>query len=152
MNVCFSGAFNVLHKGHKALIDQAVKTAGTNGIVFIGVTNEKMLQRKKFSVPFDQRVEVLKTYLESKGYAKCTAIKAIFDKYGPAVYGDYDAIIVSPETYATAEDINKKRLSNGKKPLKIIKTPYVLAEDNKPISSTRILSKEIDENGKILPQ
>ena len=152
MKVCFSGAFNVLHKGHKALIDKAFEAAGTNGTVFIGVSNGKMLKRKKFYVPFDQRIDTLKAYLETKGYGKRTVIKAIFDRHGPAVYGDYDAIIVSPETYDTAEDINKKRIANGKKPFEIIKTPYVLAEDNKPISSTRILNKEIDETGRLLHQ
>lgn len=152
MRVCFSGTFNVLHKGHKLLIDKAFQTAGKNGIVFIGITKEKMLQKKKFLIPFNKRVNAIKEYLETKGYDKRTIIKAIFDKYGPAVDGEYDAIIVSPETFENAKDINKKRVNKGKKPLKIVKTPYVLADDDKPISSTRILNNEIDKNGRVLKQ
>jgi len=71
-------------------------------------------------------------------------------KYGPALDGEYDAIIVSPETIKNAQDLNIKRIKMKKKPLKIVEIPYVLAEDNKPISSTRILNKEIDENGRVL--
>jgi pantetheine-phosphate adenylyltransferase len=77
-------------------------------------------------------------------------IKPIADKYGPSIEDDFDAIIVSPETFETAKEINLRRVEKGKKPLKIIKIPFVLAEDGKPISSTRILKKEIDENGRIL--
>jgi pantetheine-phosphate adenylyltransferase len=149
MRVCFSGAFNVLHKGHKALIDQAFQAAGKNGTVFIGVTGGDLLQNKRFVIPFDERVEALKKYLAAKGYGKRTVIRAIFDKHGPAVDGEYDTIIVSPETYDNAREINILRTKNGKKPLKIIKTPHVLAEDGKPISSTRILNNEIDEHGNI---
>jgi pantetheine-phosphate adenylyltransferase len=47
-------------------------------------------------------------------------------------------------------EINNKRVLKGKKPLKILKISFVLAEDGKPISSTRINRKEIDENGNLL--
>ena len=75
--------------------------------------------------------------------------KPIFDKYGPTIDEDFDAIVVSPETRKTAEEINFKRKKNGKKSLKIIEIPFVLGNDRKIISSTRIFKKEIDENGKI---
>ncbi len=150
MRVCFSGTFNVLHKGHKYLIDKAFQIAGKNGTVFIGVTEGRMLQEKKFSRPLDKRVDAIQEYLLTKGYDKHAVIKVIYDKYGPAINEEYDAIIVSSETIKNAEGINKKRIENNKKPLKIVKIPHVLAEDNKPISSTRIINKEIDENGKVL--
>ena len=63
---------------------------------------------------------------------------------------DYDAIIVSPETVENAQKINQMRKKLGKKPLEIIKMKHILADDKKPISSTRILENEIDENGRIL--
>ena len=86
----------------------------------------------------------------SKGYDNRVDIQAIYDKYGPTLEGDFDAIIVSPETVETANEINKKRRNNGLNPLKIVKIPYVMAEDNKPISSTRILNKEIDKEGRMI--
>ena len=90
-------------------------------------------------------MDSIKEYLSLKGYDERTVIKVIFDEYGPAANGDYDAIIVSTETFKNAEELNKKRIEKGKKPLKLIKIPYILAEDKKPISSTRIYENEIDE-------
>ena len=152
MRVCLGGTFNILHKGHKKLFDKAFQTAGENGTVFIGVTHGEMLQKKKNVAPFDKRVNTIKKYLKSKEYDRRAIIKPIYDKYGPTIDEEYNAIIVSPETIINAEEINKKRVNNGKKPLKIIKIPYVLAEDNRPISSTRVLNNEINKEGKVLQQ
>ena len=150
MKVCFSGTFNVLHKGHKYLIDKAFEFAGEEGMVYIGVSRGELLKRKKFVNPYEKRVNEIKKYLSVKGYERRCFIKEIFDEYGPAAVGDYDAMIVSPETVINAEKLNKIRTRNGKKPLKIIKIPHILAEDKKPISSSRILNKEIDEEGRII--
>jgi len=150
MKVCYGGTFNVLHKGHKKLIEKAIETAGKNGTVYLGVTDGKINQEKQFLKPLSQRLGLIKEYLKNKGFDKQVVIKIIYDKYGPAIKDDYDAIIVSDETIINAKEINKKRIANGLKSLKIIKIPHVLAEDKKPISSTRVLKKEIDEEGKIL--
>ena len=149
MKVCIGGTFNILHKGHKFLIDKAFKTAGKNGFVFIGVTAGIMIKKKKNVKSLKERIKSLNEYLTSKGYKKNAEIKPIYDKYGVALEEEYDAIIVSPETLKTAELINKKRISEKKKPLIIKKISYVLAEDKKPISSTRILNKEINEKGQV---
>jgi len=150
MKVCVGGTFNVLHRGHRVLIDKAIQTAGKNGMVFIGVAKGKIAYTKKYSVPFNKRVKTLKKYLAKKGYTEQTVVLPLSDRYGPAVYEDYDAIIVSPESLQNAVDINLKRKKLGKKLLKIIQIPLILAEDRKPIRSTRILDEEIDENGKIV--
>ncbi|MFH1100734.1 MAG: pantetheine-phosphate adenylyltransferase [Methanobacteriota archaeon] len=150
MIVCVAGTFNIFHKGHKQLIDTAFQTAGKNGRVFIGITEGELLREKKFTKPITERKNAVKEYLSIKGYENRSVIKTITDKYDITIDGDFDAIIVSPETIENAHDINKKRISLGKKPLRIIEIPHVLAEDNKPISSTRIFNKEIDENGKVL--
>ena len=67
-----------------------------------------------------------------------------------AMLPDFDCIIISPETRPTAEEINNIRKQKGKKPLQIIQIPFVLADDNVPISSTRIRNKEINKDGSIL--
>jgi pantetheine-phosphate adenylyltransferase len=150
MKICVGGTFNVLHKGHKYLLDISFKKAGGDGLVYIGVSAGKLVLKKKKIKPFTFRVKVLSEYLKDKGYENRTVIKKINDKYGFAVEQEFDAIIVSPETIYTAEKINKKRIKLGKNPLSIIKIPYVLAEDQKPISSTRILNNEIDADGRII--
>jgi pantetheine-phosphate adenylyltransferase len=150
MRVCLGGTFNILHKGHIQLLETAIQTAGKNGYVFIGVSDGALLQKKTFIKPLKERITAIQNYFISKGYPQTIEILPIYDKYGLAVDSDFDAIIVSSETRKNAEAINKKRITLAKNPLKIIEIPMVLAEDNIPISSTRIQSKIINENGKIL--
>jgi pantetheine-phosphate adenylyltransferase len=150
MKVCIGGTFNVLHKGHRSIIDKAFEVAGKNGSVFIGLATGKLVERKIITKPLESRKKALEEYLTKKGFINRSTIKSIEDKYGPSIDEDFDAIVVSPETIKTAEEINNKRIQKGKKPLKIIQVPFVLAKDGKPISSTRIINKEIDEKGDIL--
>ena len=150
MRVCIAGTFNVLHKGHKQLLQKAFEYAGENGVVYVGITDGEIALKKKHLIPFNKRVKAIDDYLFSKGYENRYTIIPIQDKIGPAADSDYDAIIVSPETYPNAQKINNKRIHIGKQPLRIIEVPHVLADDKKPISSTRILNKEIDEEGRII--
>jgi len=150
MKVCIGGTFDIIHEGHKKLINKAFETAKEDGFVFIGLTTIKVTMGKKFVKPIEERKKNLQNYLSEKWFKNRYLIKPINDKYGPSINGDFDAIIVSPETYETAAKINLIRVENKKKPLKIIKIPFVLAKDGKPISSTRIYKGEIDKNGNTL--
>ena len=150
MKVCIGGTFNYLHKGHKWLIIKAFEIAGRKGTVFIGVTTGNLIKNKKSMKSLDERKNDLEKYLSKKGLIDFATIKPINNKYGPTLEEDFDAIVVSPETINTVKEINQKREQRGKKPLEIIKIPFVLAKDGKPISSTRIINKEIDEDGNVL--
>ena len=150
MKICIGGTFDILHKGHKQLIDKAFQTAGEQGSVFIGITVGKMPKMKGKIKSFKERKETIERYLTEKKDINHATIKPIRDKYGPSIKEKFDAIVVSPETKSTADEINRKRIQNMKKPLKIIQIPFVLADDNIPISSTRIRKKEIDEDGRLL--
>lgn len=149
MNVCIGGTFDPLHRGHKVLIKKALKVAGENGSVFIGITSREMLQTKKEVKSFEVRKRALEQFL-SKELPKNVTIEQIHDIYGPSVNGDFDAIVVSPETRSTAHEINEKRKEIKKKPLKVVQIPFFMAKDKLPISSTRIRNKEINENGNIV--
>jgi pantetheine-phosphate adenylyltransferase len=148
MKVCIGGTFNPLHKGHKLLIDKAFEIAGKQGSVFIGITTWEITKGKQDIKPFEERKKAVIQYLSKKRLNKYAIIKPINDSYGPSVDGDYDAIIVSPETFKTAEEINTKRMKKGLKPLKIVTIAFAYSQDGKPISSTRIKNGEIDVNGK----
>lgn len=152
MHVCLGGTFNPLHKGHKMLISKALDIAGDTGRLFIGVTSGD-IALKHGSVPsFNQRKKDIESFLDQTKKKKNVTIMIapIYDRFGPAITDDFDAIVVSSETEATALEINQRRKKIGKKPLKIIVIPLVLDEDNQPIRSTRIRKKEIDENGKLI--
>ncbi|MFH1101962.1 MAG: phosphopantetheine adenylyltransferase [Methanobacteriota archaeon] len=146
MKVCVGGTFDILHKGHKKLLTTAFQTAGEHGTVFIGLTTKK----KPRTTSYIQRKKALETYLTQENITQLYQIKPIHDKYGPTLEEDFDAIIVSPETRPTAEQINQLRQQKGKKPIHIIQIPFVLAEDHYPISSTRIRQHQITTDGKLL--
>jgi len=140
----------MIHKGHRSIIDKAFETAGRNGSVFIGLATGELIKNKRGVKPLIERKKILEEYLEKKQLIRKTIIIPIKDRYGLTLTEDFDAIVVSPETTKTAEEINTKRIQKGKKPMKIIQIPFVLAEDGKPISTTRIINREIDENGIVL--
>ena len=150
MKVCIGGTFNPLHKGHKLLIDKAFEVAGKQGSVFIGITTGEIVKGKMDVESFEERKKVIEQYLYEKDFIKRATVKPIIDKYGPSIEEEFDAIVVSPETRKTAEEINEKRKQKRKKPLKIIQISFVLTEDGRPISSSRIRKHEIDEDGRLL--
>lgn len=150
MKVCIGGTFDILHKGHKTIIDKAFQIAGKQGSVFIGITTDSMAKKKGEIKPLIDRKKSVERYLIKKKYYDRVTIKSIDDKYGPAIKEDFETIVVSPETKYTAYEINNKRKIYGKKPLEIVEISFVFAKDNKPINSSRIRKNEIDENGRIL--
>jgi len=152
MNVCLGGTFYPLHKGHKILLKKAFQVAGAKGSVFIGVTSAAMAKKKVKITSFETRKQSIEQFLAEENILEHATIQPLSNKFGPTLEGDFDAIVVSAETKPTAEEINKKRKQLGKKPLQIVVIPFVLSEDNQPISSSRIRLKEIDENGTMLKQ
>lgn len=152
MKVCLGGTFYPLHKGHQQLLRKAFQVAGPQGFVFIGVTTSAMAKKKGPIASFEKRKAILMQFIQEERVFPKVSIQPLTDKYGPALYDDFDAIVVSPETEKTAEEMNRKRIQHGKQPLQIFVIPFVLSEDGKPISSTRIRHKEIDENGRKIQQ
>jgi len=152
MNICLGGTFYPLHKGHKTLLRKAFQAAGPKGSVFIGVTSVSMARKKKEIASFKSRKQSIEQFLVEEKVLRQAIIQPLSNKFGPTLSRDFDAIVVSPETQSTAEEINRKRKYLGKKPLQIIVIPFVLSEDGKPISSSRIRRKEINENGTTFKQ
>lgn len=148
MKVAVGGTFEPLHEGHKKLIDTAIKLGGKN--ITIGITSDEMARKRvRCVLPFQVRAENVRQFVLRK-YGFEPEIVMITSPFGKTLEEDFDAIVVSPETYEMALKINKKRLEIGKKEIKIFKVDWVLAEDGKPISSTRIKRGEIDRYGRII--
>jgi pantetheine-phosphate adenylyltransferase len=148
MKVALGGTFEPLHEGHKKLIDVAIRLGGRE--VMIGVTCDEMARMRIRSVlPYEIRAENIRKYVESK-YGFTPSVVRIDNPYGRTLDIDFDYLVVSPETCKMAELINKKRKELGKKEIKIVKVDFLLAEDGKPISSTRIKKGEIDRYGNLI--
>ena len=145
-NVAVGGTFDHFHKGHEKLLNKAFEI-GLN--VLIGVTSDEFGGEKGKIEQCSKRISKLEKFL--KKFNSRYEVKKLEEHYGPTIYDSkIDAIVVSMETKATADEINKIRQENGMKPLKIFIIDWVLADDGKPISSTRIRKHEIDRNGKCL--
>jgi len=134
--VVLGGTFDLIHEGHKALLRKAFKL----GRVTIGLTSDAMAQKiKRRKVrEFKLRKKDLEKFIRKEFKVKPKIIK-IEDKFGPTLKEDFDYIVVSPETYSTAELINKERKKRKKNPIKIVKIKFILTKDKKPLSTTEIL-------------
>jgi len=133
------GTFDLLHKGHRVLIEEAFKHGEK---VVVGITREK-----EGAKPLKVRKKNLEKLLRAR-YPGRYEIVELDDDYGPAISDEeLDAIAVSEETHSRALEINDIREEKGLKKLVIYKVPMVLAENGSPVSAERIKSGEIDREG-----
>jgi cytidyltransferase-like protein len=149
--VAIGGTFDRLHRGHIAVISKALEVGDE---VIIGLTTSRMVKRlgKKHPVAsYKKRECSLLEYLKETEVQDRTRIVPLKDHYGPTVErSDVEAIVVSRDTAPRAEEINQIREKKGMSPLAVVKVDMVLAEDEKPIYSTRVHRGEIDRAGRIL--
>lgn len=146
MKVAVGGTFEPLHDGHKALLKRAYEL----GNVFIGLTSDDLAKhRYKDTGPYEERKKCMKQYIQGELNSQAN-IQKLNEPYGPTISEHFDYIVVSPETYPVAMKINLIREDKGLRPIEIVKIDFVLAQDGKPISSTRIKNGEIDEHGVLL--
>lgn len=145
--VVVGGTFECLHDGHRELLRKAFELAG-EGSVDIGLTSDEMANKRLRHVPdYATRKGKLIEYINEIADDQEYIIIELNEPYGKTLTRNYDYIVVSPETYPVAMKINKLRNERGARQIEIIKVEYVLADDEKPISSTRIIDGEIDIHG-----
>mgnify|MGYP001388467909 CR=1 FL=1 len=144
------GTFDILHVGHRALLNRAAKEGKR---VLIGLTTDERARKGRNVVNLNSytiRKQNLEILLSSLGFIEKFEIVPLNNDWGPSVIDeDFGAIIVSEETRATAEKINKVRNKEGKSELKIVVVPMIKSVDGKYISSSRIRNKEIDSEGNL---
>ena len=149
--VAVGGTFDELHRGHKALLDKAFEIGSK---VVIGLTSDEFVTRMgkpHQTSSYDERLRELAAFLKSSGLNGDVEIVPLNDPYGLTIScKGLEALVVSKETEKTAQIINDRRVKAGLAPLEIIAVEMVPAENNTPISTTRIRSGEIDRNGHIL--
>jgi|TARA_B110000263_G_scaffold213244_1_gene197111 pantetheine-phosphate adenylyltransferase len=142
------GTFDILHKGHRALL---TKASEIGNIVLIGLTTDIRARKGRTEVEinsYETRKENLEILLDSMNLPSNFQIVPLDDDWGPSVIEEsFTAIIVSEETKKTAEKINKIRNKSGNSQLEIVMVPFVKAYDGQKISSSRIRNNEIDSNG-----
>ncbi|MFC1802798.1 phosphopantetheine adenylyltransferase [Thermoproteota archaeon] len=149
--ISVGGTFDVMHKGHWFLLEE---TFNVGDKAVVGIATDKFVasMKKNHTVDtYENRLSEVKSFLKGKGYLNRSKIVPLHDPFGPTIDSDeIEGIVVSEETEATAEVINKMRVELGRKPLLIFVITMVLADDGKPISSTRIRKQEVDRYGRLI--
>ena len=149
--VAMGGTFDVLHRGHRKLLRQAFSIGQR---VMIGVTSDEFARTlhkpHKFD-EYDKREKDLKHLLFRWGVLSRAKVVPLNDRYGPTVrLKEIQALVVSRRTIKTAYEINARRRARGLKPLAIDPIDLIMADDKRPISSTRIRRGRIDREGRLV--
>jgi cytidyltransferase-like protein len=149
--VAMGGTFDVLHRGHRKLLRQAF-TVGSK--VMIGVTTDEFarsLHKPHRFDPYSKRKKDLEHLLSRWGVLSRAEIVPLYDRFGPAIRSPrIKALVVSRRTLKTAYEINARRRARGLKPIAVDPIDLILAEDKRPISSTRIRRGRIDREGRLI--
>jgi cytidyltransferase-like protein len=146
--VVIGGTYDMLHKGHKKLLETGFLIGQS---VAIGLTSDEFAKRFRVGdiVPYEKRKENLENYI--KQFKKPYKITKLDDSYGIATIDpQIDCIVASEETLLRASEINVIRFKKSLPKLTIVVVPLVVSADGKPLSSERISKGEIDSEGKIL--
>ncbi|MEM1967402.1 MAG: pantetheine-phosphate adenylyltransferase [Nitrososphaerota archaeon] len=145
------GTFDELHVGHIALLNSAFRLSKH---VIIGVTTDDYaatLMKEGRVSPQSKRLSELEAVLLRYGWRDRAQIVALNDPYGPLLSDkNIEALFTGPITLNRAEEALNMRTSKSLPPATLELSPLVLAEDGKPVSSTRIRNGEIDRGGRLI--
>jgi pantetheine-phosphate adenylyltransferase len=150
--VATGGTFDHIHMGHFALLTKSFDVGDT---VVIGVTSDEFARRegKNPDQNYLERVKAVEEFIHTKFTGRRYIIAKLDDYFGPGIVSpEVEAIVVTKETASRVPVANALRGAKGFPPLEVVVVDYVLADDSKPISSTRIRNGEIDFHGKLLRQ
>ncbi len=147
--VILGGSFSQLHKGHLALLKEALNISKKIRIGLVSKPSSKVLN--ELIEDYETRYRNLKNAILELSPNAELEIFPISDPYGPSIaQADLTDIICTEETLPRAVEINEIRKKKGLRPLKIHFIELELAEDGRPIRSTRIRLGEIDRHGKLV--
>ena len=138
-----AGTFNILHEGHKALLDRAFQLGDE---VYIGITSDRMASSSRDRLnTYYIREKAVKEYAASK--KKPFSVFTIDDIYGPDEMMDHvDVLVVSEETLANGKEVVRKASEKGKK-MELSVVSIVQKSDGGKLSSTDIMNGSCSRNG-----
>jgi len=145
------GTFDVLHRGHRKLLREAFDVGRK---VMIGISSDvfvRSLHKPHKVDSYAKRKKDLERMLSKWGLLSRATMVPLDDRFGPTVTSTkIQALIVSRRTLKTGREINRRRRARRLKPLVIVPIDLIMAEDRRPISSTRIRRGSIDREGRLI--
>ncbi|KAJ2453552.1 hypothetical protein EV183_002191 [Coemansia sp. RSA 2336] len=135
-HVAVGGTFDHLHVGHKILLTAAAMAATKR--VVCGISADRLLENKKYREllePYRDRELHVLLFLRKIRKDLIVELVPISDPYGPtAVDASIEALVVSQETLAGSQSLNKRREENGLLPMKLMAIDLVATLSDKPQS------------------
>lgn len=150
--VATGGTFDVIHRGHMALLRRSFELGEK---VVIGLTGDRLAAElgKKITNDYVRRFANLRKLLDAEFMNNKYEIAELEEDFGPALFTEsVEALVTSSETVHKGQVLNKLRAERNLKPVEIVAVELVLAKDGKRISSTRIRNGEIDPEGNLIPR
>ena len=138
-----AGTFNILHEGHKALLDRAFEIGDE---VFIGITSDRMASSSRDKLnTYYIREKAVRDYAASK--KRPFSIFSIDDMYGPDEMMDrVDVLVVSEETLGNGEEVVRRASEKGRR-IELSVVPIVRRTDGGKLSSTDVMNGSCSRNG-----
>jgi pantetheine-phosphate adenylyltransferase len=147
--VALGGTFDIIHKGHMALLTKAFSISSH---VIIGLTGDELVAKKGKNLinNYSKRLKSLTSTLQQHFPNSSYTISKLENDFGPAaIEGKVDALVVSEETSNKGDILNNLRQKRNLPLVDVVIVPMVLAEDGSQISTTRIKKSEIDPEGNL---
>src|SRR5689334_3640193 len=147
--VALGGTFDILHKGHFALLQKGFSISSK---VIIGLTSDDLATKKGKNLlhRYFERSLNLESMIKKNFPNSQFEISKLDNDFGPAVLEkEVEALVVSEETVGKGQILNKLRDERQLPPVEIVSVPMVLAIDGKRISTSRIKNSEIDSEGNL---
>jgi pantetheine-phosphate adenylyltransferase len=143
------GTFDRLHAGHLVLLARAFASADQ---VSIGLVTDAYLRRHPKPgqlrlEPYRRRRSALLAHLRAAFPGRRYTLVPLHDPFGGSVQPGPDLLIISSETRAGAEAVNRKRMKAGLPPLPVVEVPLVRGVDGLPVASRRIRAGDIAPDG-----